>query len=225
MDLRWGICMGLLKTIIVCVFGYASAGMYVLGGLGMASFSDDVTFSTDTTNQTIDANSGELSTDIRIAIGYQPKIDPVNFSSMGYFGEFGMDIMTKDSEYATVGLTGSGSYSSTYTASNKDSIYFRAGSMFRAADNVFPYVQGVYVVDLSTDYSITGSTTLAKDSMSSSGMGAGLGIRAFAGKTGFYDFNYLYLQTSENDATVGSDTLKSKPTLGVFVASIGHMFG
>ena len=215
--------MGLLKTIIICMLGYASAGMYVLGGLGLASFSDEVTFTTDTANQSIDANSGEQSTDIRIAIGYQPKIDPVKFSNMGYFGEFGMDIMTKDSEYATVRVTDSSS--STYTASNKDSIYFRAGSMFRAADNVFPYVQGVYVVDLNTDYSITGTTTLAKDSMGSSGTGAGLGIRAFAGKTGFYDFNYLYLRTSRNDATVGSDTLTARPTLGVFVASIGHMFG
>ena len=215
--------MGLLKTIIICMLGYASAGMYVLGGLGLASFSDEVTFTTDTSNQTIDANSGEQSTDIRIAIGYQPKIDPVNFSDMGYFTEFGIDFMPQNSEYANVKVTGS--TETTYTASNNDSIYLRAGSMFRAADNVFPYVQGVYVMDLDSDYSVTGSTSFTKNSMSSTGFGAGLGIRAFAGKTGFYDFNYLYLQTSENDATVGSDTLKSKPTLGVFVASIGHMFG
>ena len=39
--------MGLLKTIIICMLGYASAGMYVLGGLGQL-FSDEVTFTTDT---------------------------------------------------------------------------------------------------------------------------------------------------------------------------------
>ena len=43
---------------------------------------------------TIDANSGEQSTDIRIAIGYQPKIDPVKFSNMGYLESL-YGLMTK----------------------------------------------------------------------------------------------------------------------------------
>ncbi|MEE2769794.1 MAG: hypothetical protein VX835_01780 [Pseudomonadota bacterium] len=197
-----------LIVLSISLINLAHAGFYFSGGLGMTHNNDKLYSSSSNY-----INGGEAQYTGSLNMGYQPVSNTA--TGGGYFFDFGLGIETGDNLMQ----------SSNNAEVKKDfQLLMRVGSMFQASQRTFPYVfvAGLYNMDVDLESSNL-STKTTKDIF---GMGGGVGIRAFAGQNGFYDFSYLYYTADEESLGTYSDSSNANYTLsnGVFTAAIGYMF-
>ena len=197
-----------LIVLIISFINFAYAGFYFSGGLGMTHNNDELF-----TSSTANLNGGEAQYTGNINMGYQPVSNTAKGGS--YFIDAGINYATGDNVIKS---------SNNSEVKTDLEVLLRFGSMFQASQRTFPYlfIAGVYDIGVSMDGGAL-STTTSKDIM---GYGAGVGIRAFAGQNGFYDFSYLYHTADEESLGTYSDGSSAKFTMarGVFTAAIGYMF-
>lgn len=197
-----------LIVLSISLINLAHAGFYFGGGLGMTHNNDKLyTSSSDY------LNGGEAQYTGSLNMGYQPVSN--TSTSGGYFFDFGIshapgDNIIKSSDASEV--------------KTDLEVLLRVGSLYQASQKTFPYVFVAGVYDMGVNMESSSLTTkTSKDIM---GYGAGVGIRAFAGEHGFYDFSYLYHTADEESLGTYSGDASAKFTTaqGVFTAAIGYMF-
>ncbi|MAH61200.1 MAG: hypothetical protein CMF42_02810 [Legionellales bacterium] len=205
--------MHLLKIVILGLLSYATAEIFMSGGFGMKAFTDSVNYGSNS------GYGGESVADIRFSLGYMKIPTTDEASSSGFFFDLATDITPQS---ITVAEVTSGGTTTNFNIDANYTYLLRVGSLYKASKNFFPYIQGVGAYNYDTTLKITGGTN-GSSSTDMSSIGVGVGILAFAGERGFYDFNYYYGVGDQKDGSVSSTTFQVTPHQGVFMASIGFV--
>ncbi len=212
--------MRIKNLLLLCVVACASAEFYISGGLSLTGYNEEYDYSNSTT--TLDIESGVTSPGFGLFTGYQSTRESSRESNLGYFFDAGLNVMPSEQEMVSADTD---AVNVDIKTTSSYAYLLRAGSMFRASSNLFPFILGSLMFEPDYEVTLTEGSTTTEFTKDITSFGLGVGLRGYAGESGFYEFSYLYTSGGDLDIVSGTtNTFTINPQRSIFLAAIGRNF-